>query len=521
MRSTTSQFKRQFPRNLAFQVLAFATQIGIGIWLVPYLINHLGTAAYGLIPIAGMLTQYVNLISHSIAKAVNRFLTIAIQQEDEREANRIFSTAFFSYLGLGLLQIPLFLVLLYFAGRIIHIPDELYFDAIILLSCSAAVFIINLIASVFGVSMYAYNRLDISRGIDIVRYLLRVAGLVMLFVVFGPALRYVGYVDLTISLILLVACVGISKSLAPKLRLRFGNFDWRKIRQLLGMGGWLLVNNLGTLFFLRMDVWVCNRFIGPEAAGEYAAVLQWPTLIRSGGTVIAAVVGPMVMIYYARGELASLIRLSKISVRVLSLALTVPISVLCAFSPMVLTLWLGQSYAHLAPLMTIMLCHLASNVGIMPLFNVQVALGKVRVPALVTLVMGVFNVLIAITVVRYFNLGILGVAITGAVILTAKNAIFTPIYTAAILRLAWHTFVSPYFLALGLFLLLMSIGYGASQYVVSATWLSLILVSLGIGLVGVAIIWCILPFGDRQTIKAFARGRAEEAKASPRSGGYS
>ena len=96
--------------------------MGIGIWLVPYLVRHLGTAAYGLIPIAGMLTEYVSLISQSISSAVNRFLTIALQQDDVKEANRVFSTAFFSYLAIGLLQIPFLMIVIYYAGSIISIP---------------------------------------------------------------------------------------------------------------------------------------------------------------------------------------------------------------------------------------------------------------------------------------------------------------------------------------------------------------------------------------------------------------
>lgn len=518
MIDTTKQFKRQLPRNSLFQVLAFCTQVAIGIWLVPYLIHHLGTAAYGLISVAVTLTGYAGLISHSISTAVNRFLTIALQQDDCTESNRIFSTAFFSYLALGLLQIPFFMLLIEYAASIITIPDELYKDAIMLLICSAAAFIVNLVASVFGVPMYAKNRLDISRSIDIGRYLFRVTGIVMLFVTFGPTMRYVGYVDLTISLILFVAQVAIAKRIAPSLRLGLYYFDWCKVKQLMGMSGWLLVNNVGTLLFLRIDVWVCNRFVGPEAAGEYAAVLQWPTLIRHGGVVIAAVVAPMIMIYFARSEIEHLIRLSKVSVRVLSLVITIPISIMCAFSPELLKLWLGESFTGLAPLMVLMLCHLAINVGVLPLFNIQVAMDKVRVPALVTLFMGVINLALSISFVRYLNWGIYGVAFAGAIVLTTKNALFTPVYAAMILREPWHTFVKPYLSALGLLIGLMTLGYALSRYPVPVSWLHLTLLSLGIGVVGLAAIWIILPRNDRQLMFDLIPGRFREKAARAATG---
>lgn len=500
MTNTTKLFKKQLPRNSFFQVLSFCTQVGVGIWLVPYLIHHLGTAAYGLIPIAAMLTQYVSLISQGISNAVNRFLTIALQQDDIEEANRIFSTAFFSYLAIGLVQVPLFAVLIYYASSIVSIPAELYNDAIILLFCSAGTFVVNLVASVFAVPIYANNRLDISRCIDISRYLLRVIGIVAFFMVFGPALRYVGYVYLIISFFVFVTQIVIAKRLVPGLRLGVRHYDRSKIRPLMGMGGWLLVNQVGSLLFLQMDVWVCNRFVGPEAAGEYAAVLQWPTLIRHGGAIISSVVAPMVMIYYARSEIEPLVHLSKLSVRVLSLALAIPIAIMCVFSPVLLRLWLGEVFSDLAPLMVIMLCHLVINVGVIPLINIQVAMNKVRVPALVTLFMGVFNLLFAILFVRYFNWGIYGVAIAGAIVLTAKNALFTPVYVAEILHEPWHTFLRPYLSALGLLIGLMAIGYVLIQFEVPNTWLHLSLLTLGMGTIGLVAAWLLLPDTDRCVI---------------------
>ena len=403
MTDTTTQFKKQLPRNSFFQVLSFISHVVIGICLVPYLVKHLGRAAYGLIPIAGMMTQYVALISHSISSAVNRFLTIALQQNDTEEANRIFNTAFFSYLAIGLLQIPIFVLVIYYANAIFSIPEELYRDVVILLICSASSFLINLVCSVFTVPMYANNRLDISRGLDIARLILRLVGIVILFVAFKPALRYVGYVDLTLTLVLCITRIEIAHRLAPMLRVASRYYDWHKVRQLTEMGGWLLVAQMGFLLSMRVDVWICSRFISAEAAGDYAAIMQWPNLIRQAGTLLATVTAPMIMIYYARSEIQNLIRLNKVSVRVASLVLAVPISVLCAFSPTVLNIWLDSSFARLAPLMIIMLCHLVINVGVMPLFTVRVAVNRVRLPALVSIFVGVVNVGLTISLVKYMT----------------------------------------------------------------------------------------------------------------------
>ena len=499
---TTTQFKKQLPRNSFFQMLSFVSQVAIGIWLVPYFVKHLGRAAYGLIPLAGMMTQYVALISYSVSSAVNRFL-----QDDAEEANRIFNTAFFSYLALGLLQIPVFGLIVYFANAIFSIPEELYRDAIILLVCGALSFLLNLVCSVFVVPMYANNRLDIWRGIDVGRQIARVVGIVVLFLTLGPALRYVGYVDLAVTTMLCAAHLAVARRLAPMLRLTFRCYDWRKVRELTGMGGWLLVNYLGALLFLRIDVWVCNRFISAEAAGDYAAVLQWSNLIRHAGAILGGVIAPMIMIYYARSEIENLIRLSKVSVRVLSLALSVPIGVLCAFSALLLKIWLGESFMHLAPLMVLMLCHLVVNVGVSPLFNIQIAMNKVKWPGIVTCLTGILNVVLAIWFVKYLNWGLYGVAVVGAVVLTAKNAFFTPIYAAAILRQPWHTFLRPYLAGCGLMAGLAFLAYAVTQHVNVGSWMHLVLGCLSVGAAGLFAVWVLLPRRDRRLMVDLMPGR--------------
>lgn len=504
---TTSQFKRQLPRNLFLQVLSFATRIAIGIALTPYLVNHLGRAAYGLIPLAGVMTEYVSIITQTISSAVGRFLTIALQREDVNEANRVLNTAFFSYLALALVQIPAFGLFIYWADRIFTIPDVLYWDAITLLICSAISFLISLIAGVFGVPIYANNRLDISRSLDVASQIARIAGIIILFVANGPALRYVGYVDLTLSILGTLATVLIGRRLAPALRLDVRAYDWSKLRRIMAMGGWLLVNYVGFLFFLRIDIWVCNRFVSAEAAGDYAAVLQWSNLIRQAGTVLSGVIGPMIMIYYARAEVERLVRLSGFSVRVFSLVMAVPISILCVFSSSLLTLWLGESFSPLAPLMVILLCHLVINVSVGPLLMVQTAMNKVKWPALITLAMGVVNVALAIFLAKYIGWGIYGVAIAGAIILTLKNAVFTPIYAVMILGRPWYVFLKCYASSVVFFAGLVVSGLILNHYLHPETWIRLIAGSAIMGAIGFAGVWFILPKADRCLLLSLVPGQ--------------
>jgi membrane protein EpsK len=76
---TNQRFAVQFPRNLAANIAYFLVNIVIGVLLVPYFIDTLGVAAYGLIPLATSITGYVAIVVQSLNTAVFRFLTVDLQ----------------------------------------------------------------------------------------------------------------------------------------------------------------------------------------------------------------------------------------------------------------------------------------------------------------------------------------------------------------------------------------------------------------------------------------------------------
>ena len=82
---TSKAFHTQVPKNLFVNILSFVSSILIGLWLTPYMIGHLGLAAYGLIPLAMFFSQYIGVILNAINMSINRFLLITLQKKEDRE----------------------------------------------------------------------------------------------------------------------------------------------------------------------------------------------------------------------------------------------------------------------------------------------------------------------------------------------------------------------------------------------------------------------------------------------------
>ena len=207
-----------------------------------------------------------------------------------------------------------------------------------------------------------------------------------------------------------------------------------RLKLLTDMSWWVIVNQIGTLLFLQIDLIVVNMLFGATSAGEYAVVLNWGVLLRNAASMIAGVLTPIVFTYYAKEQIAALINMMRSSVRMMGLLMALPIGFICGFAPQILTIWVGEKFAYLAPLMILMVFHLTVNLSVMPLFSINVAYNKIRVPGIVTLLMGGMNISLAFLLPLLAGMGFYGVAAAGAIVLTLKNAVFTPWYAAKVMN---------------------------------------------------------------------------------------
>ncbi|PLX82001.1 MAG: hypothetical protein C0617_15175 [Desulfuromonas sp.] len=435
--------KAQVPRNLSMNIVSFLVNLLVALWLVPYLIKHLGTSAYGLIPLAMIFSEYISIITQSFNSSVNRFLTFEIQKGDIDEAVIVFNSSVFVVFLFAGIQIIVLTLILSNIENVITVPAGLKNDALWLFALTFGGFGLSILSTVFSVSMYSQNRLDLMRVNDLSRTLLRFVVIIALFSYSGPALVHVGVGNFFGGLIVLVLSVFRWRNLTPDLKLNLRKAEFKKLRSMATMSGWVLINQVGFLLFLRIDTYLVNKFIGPEACGEYAAVLQWNQVVRTAAGVLAGAITPLVIIYHARGESKKLIRMMELAVKVMGLVLAVPLALLCGFSSEVLAFWLGEPFRRLGTLMTLQLCTLVINLGVLPLLAVSTALNKVKLPAILSCCLGLSNLLLALYVVNETTWGYYGVAAVGVLVLTLKNGLFTPVYAAYILKIPLGSFFKP------------------------------------------------------------------------------
>lgn len=470
----------RFAINLASNVGQLGLTMIMGAWYVPFLVRQLGPAAYGLIPLASSITSYMALITLGLNSAVGRYLTIALERGDHERGNLIFNTSFWGSLALtAVLLVPAALGTVYL-DRLIRVPPGFESQARWLFAGTAAAFLLNEIKTPFDVSSFCRNRFDLRNLVAISEVLARVGLVVVLFAAVAPRVSYVGLAIFSGTAVSTVGAVWLWRVLTPTLRVQPRQFDGGILRELTATGGWVVINQIGAILYLSIDLLVANRLFGAEDSGRYAAVLALPLLIRTLGSTIGGVFSPTVLYYYARHDLEGLMVYLARAVKCLGLMLALPISLMCGFAEPLLRLWLGPGFSVLHPLLLLMAAHLCINVPILPLLGLQLAANRVKVPAVVTVVMGLGNLVLALVLAGPMHWGLYGIAAAGAIMLTVKNVFFTPIYGAHILGRSCAVFFRELALIVGVTLVTVLLCRAVLWIGPIARWDELATASLGI-----------------------------------------
>ncbi len=290
----------QLPRNLLANISYFLFSVAIGIVLVPYFISTLGVAAYGLIPLATSITGYVAIVIQSLNTAVTRFLTVDLQRGNYAAANRTFNTALFGLSAVILLTVPIVLVVAFFVPSIFHVPAGQENGAILLFLGVCAAFLLRSWNGNFTVQLFAFNRIDLQNVVNLVSLLVQTVMIVLLFTIVGPDLALVGGAYLTGAIAASAVSILFARQVCPYLRVSIHAFDRTRVKDLRGMGWWVVINQIGALLSLSIDLNV-KSYILCGIGGRIRSPSR-VILLRSVAGISSGVLMPTILSFYARGQ---------------------------------------------------------------------------------------------------------------------------------------------------------------------------------------------------------------------------
>jgi len=496
---------RNVVSNGAFVVLPSL----VSLWFVPYAIRHLGVAVYGLIALATSVTNFFGVLTGSFNSAASRYLTMELARGDNAAANRTFNSALSGGALVAAAILPISLALVFAAPRLFRIPSGQEIAFRWLFAATAGGFLVTALGSAFQVSSFARSRFDLQNSVGVASLLLNRGVVVALFAALTPSLWHVGTGILAGVLVSLVGSIVIWRHLTPQLHIRPWTSSRSLVVDMIGMGSWLTLGQVGFMAHVGTDIVVANLILGPLAAGTYAPLLQLSVLTRSMASTMVRVITPVAVAGYACDGMAGTLAVTRRAMNILGLLMALPIGLLCGLAKPFLALWLGPSFQGVATVLSIMIFPLCVNLAVAPIGEAAIALNKVRWPSTITLITGLIQIALALALAKWSGWGISGIAVAGALALTLNRAVFMPAYGAAIMKTRWLALLLPLIPGIVGAVVLGALAYGISQVWAIRTWPGLIsLVTLLSGLYGVVVYSLVLQPGDRALARNLLRRQA-------------
>jgi membrane protein EpsK len=469
--------------NIAYLLL---TTVAMTLY-IPFLIGQLGIAVYGMVPLANSLITYMSTITDGLNVAINRFLSIDLNRNDMKAANRTFNTALSISLIAVAAMLPVGAAIAWLFPVLFHVPGGLEHEVQILFGCSALTFFLTVINSNFSVSTLALHRFDLRNAVRGLTMIARMGSVIVLLKVLPAHLWYIGFGYVLSAIVSFVGDWRLWRRLTPNLRVDFSAVDRSRMSGMLGLSGWSIVNRIGMLLFLSTDLMVVNVFLGAKATGAYGTLLLFPELLRNLIETVASVLSPAIMARYAVGDFEGLKQLAVRSVKFMGLALALPVGLLCGFARPFLHIWLSAEFQTLDTLLIALIGYLSITLATLPLSYVLTSYNKVRIQGTVTLLLGGINLALSIILVQWNGWGSFGVAASTAVVFVIRGVIFLSGYSAHTMRLPWWTFYRPLLEGSIGTLVVAGAAYGISQFWLPQSWIALGSVSAMIS-VGYALI---------------------------------
>ncbi|MGF3105752.1 MATE family efflux transporter [Rossellomorea sp. DUT-2] len=461
--------------NLGASILTFLLTVFITFWMTPLIINNLGTEAYGFIPLTQQIISILSVLTFALSSVIARFLTISISQGNIRKAEEYFNTYLVSTLFGAILIIIIVMVVINKINRVLNVPDYLLIDVKLAIFFGGTLVIITFVNSLFLAGPFAMNKLYITKGIEAINAITKAIAILLLLTIFSPKIWYINLGAMVAGAVSLITSFYFFKKLIPTVSVNFKRFNFSNLRELLSAGIWNSIGQIGVILFLSVEIILANIIFGASKAGVYGAMLQLPLLLRTVANITSSVFAPVIINNYASKNINSLINYCNKSVKLNGLLIALPAALICGFAGVILNIWLGPEFVTHKWLLILNSAYLIVTLSPLPLNHIFTAVNKLMLPGLATIILGVINLLLAILLSIYTNLGLYGIVLAGAISLIGKNVIFIPIYSSVVTNQPlWKYFVGMIYPIIGAFFITI-LSFILQSYFQIISWWDLVL----------------------------------------------
>lgn len=436
--------KKQLGINLIVSMLSYVISMIIGLYLTPYIVNNLGKEIYGFYGLANQIVNYITIISVALNSMASKYITVELVKNNQYNAKKYFSSVFYSNIFLSVIITPILVLIVWKPSIFLNISSRYTRDVQILFMLVFCAMIIRFTASVFGVSTYYTNRIDIRSFLGIVKVFIKILLYITVFTMMKPSIIYVGVVVLITECYDAISTYIVCRKLTTFLVIKKKFYDLSLVVKTIRVGIWNSFNQLGDLLLSSVDLVAANMFLGESATGSVSIIKTFPSLLSSIITAINSSFTPRITTRYAEGNIEDVVKETNFAQRLMATLTTTIVMLLMTWGEDLFRLWVpGNDEALLYRLSTIDICRMGMVGAVWPVLSVNTAMDKLKFPSLMTISCGICNVIGMALLTDY--VGIYAIPTTTCILSFALYGVAIPVYAGNKLRNNWRIFIMPVF----------------------------------------------------------------------------
>lgn len=462
--------------NLIANIISFFISLFISFFLSPYIVETVGSDAYGFISLANNFVGYVSMATIALNSMAGNFVTIKFHENDFEQVNKYFSSVVIANIIMSLALVVPIVSLIIFLNKLINVPMHLLLDVQILFALIFINFLISLSTSIFSVSVFIKNKLYLTSLRTIESNIIRFLFTILLFAFLPAKIYYVSIAVLISAVYSTLWNVYYTKKLTPEFEISKKHFDFKAIFELISSGIWNLVTRLGVVLLEGVDLLVCNLFISASAMGTLAIAKTVPNIIASFIFTISGVFAPNLTMYYAKKQFNELKITLKQSIKLLGLFSNIPLMILFVYGDAFFQLWMPtQDSKELQILSILTVMGYVINGSLVAVYSGFTIANKLKLQAFVVVLSGVLSALVVVVLLKTTSLGIYAIAGVSSVFVIIRDMAFGLPMATKHLKLKWYTFYPTILLNVFTFVIITAGAFLMKNLFVINNWLMLII----------------------------------------------
>lgn len=483
--------KKQNFLNIVSNLFALIIQFAINFFVVPKIVNNLGTEAVGYVNLSNDIVGYFSIVTVVFNSVAGRFISIEINNNHYSKASEYLNSVILAN------AVICSAIAIFGAFFIPNIDSVLNISAYYLNEVKITFMltwitsIVSIMASVFTIGTFATNKLNINAVRNIVSYLVRITIIIALFAFLPLKVYFLPIATLASTVFLAVANINITKKYLPELKINLKLARKNSIKEIAASGIWMSFTSLSNILMRNIDTLLANVLFNQTMMGNLSTARTVPnavtTIINSIGTVFT----PTFVSLYAQNKHQDLVNEAKNSIRINGLIIIVPVSGFIAFSRPFYNLWLPnvdkETLSLIIFLSTITIIQAYFNSTTMALAQLSVVVNKLKMPVLISFGVGVLNLIIELLLAKFTDIGIAILVVPSTIIMCLRYVIFNSWYAAKIINTKSKYFYKTILRTLLPIPLLLAFFYFVSTMLTLNSWVKLISAAVVCGIIGYAV----------------------------------